>query len=67
MVTQNLKPANTQRQYKVSAQQASVCCPTPEMQLWNSHPRVYLAMEQGHAVCPYCNAEFISTPTAQEP
>jgi uncharacterized Zn-finger protein len=30
------------------------------MQLWNSHPRVYLPVEQtGWAKCPYCSAEFV--------
>jgi uncharacterized Zn-finger protein len=29
------------------------------MSLWNSHPRVYLAIEEtGTAKCPYCGAEF---------
>jgi uncharacterized Zn-finger protein len=32
----------------------------PGMQLWNSHPRVYLAIEKtGQAVCPYCSAEYV--------
>jgi uncharacterized Zn-finger protein len=31
----------------------------PEMYLWNSHPRVYLPIEQtGWAKCPYCGAEY---------
>jgi uncharacterized Zn-finger protein len=34
-------------------------CPLPGMQLWNSHPRVYLAIEKtGWAKCPYCSAEY---------
>jgi uncharacterized Zn-finger protein len=34
-------------------------CPMPEMTLWNSHPRVYLPIEQtGSAKCPYCGAEY---------
>jgi uncharacterized Zn-finger protein len=32
----------------------------PEMYLWNSHPRVYLAIEPtGWAKCPYCGAEYV--------
>jgi uncharacterized Zn-finger protein len=28
--------------------------------LWNSHPRVYLAIEKtGEAKCPYCGAEYL--------
>jgi uncharacterized Zn-finger protein len=31
----------------------------PGMQLWNSHPRVYLPIEEtGWAKCPYCSAEY---------
>ena len=36
-------------------------CPTPEMALWNSHPRVYLPIQDdpdGHAQCPYCSAIY---------
>jgi uncharacterized Zn-finger protein len=34
-------------------------CPMPGMFLWNSHPRVYLAIEaSGWAKCPYCGAEY---------
>jgi uncharacterized Zn-finger protein len=29
------------------------------MYLWNSHPRVFLAVEvTGRAKCPYCSAEY---------
>jgi hypothetical protein len=31
----------------------------PGMMLWNSHPRVYLAIEAtGWAKCSYCGAEY---------
>jgi uncharacterized Zn-finger protein len=34
-------------------------CPMPSMPVWDSHPRVYLPIEEtGHAVCPYCDTEF---------
>ena len=34
-------------------------CPMPGMYLWNSHPRVYLAIEPtGWAKCSYCGAEY---------
>jgi uncharacterized Zn-finger protein len=30
------------------------------MSLWNSHPRVYLAVEaSGSARCPYCGAVYV--------
>jgi uncharacterized Zn-finger protein len=34
-------------------------CPMPGMFLWNSHPKVYLAIEPtGWAKCNYCGAEY---------
>ena len=53
------QPANAQAQYEVSAHDLPLCCPMPAMSLWNSHPRVYLAIEQtGFAKCGYCGAEY---------
>ncbi|MBP8098595.1 MAG: zinc-finger domain-containing protein [Arenimonas sp.] len=53
-------PANTELRYDVSRAQLPLSCPTPEMALWNSHPRVYLAIEAtGSAKCPYCGAVFV--------
>lgn len=35
-------------------------CPLPEMPLWNTHPRVYLPIEEtGQATCPYCGAQYL--------
>lgn len=51
--------ANARRQYFITRADLPLCCPMPNMTLWNSHPRVYLAIEQtGTAVCPYCDAEY---------
>ena len=34
-------------------------CPTEEMGLWNSHPRVYIPLdEKKEANCPYCGTLF---------
>jgi uncharacterized Zn-finger protein len=53
-------PANTERHYEVTRAQLPLSCPTPEMALWNSHPRVYLPVEAtGSAKCPYCGAVFV--------
>jgi uncharacterized Zn-finger protein len=53
-------PANTERCYEVLRSQLPLSCPTPEMALWNSHPRVYLPIEAtGSATCPYCGAVFV--------
>ena len=51
--------ANTQTQYQVTTHDLPLSCPMPAMALWNSHPRVYLPIEQsGWAKCPYCGAEY---------
>jgi uncharacterized Zn-finger protein len=52
-------PANTQNQYEVTARDLPLSCPSLGMALWNSHPRVYLAIEPaGWAKCGYCGAEY---------
>lgn len=53
-------PANAAKRYEVTRADLPASCPTPAMALWNSHPRVYLPLEEnGHAACPYCGAEFV--------
>lgn len=34
-----------------------VFCPHPKakMQLWNTHPRIFLVLEDDAAQCPYCS------------
>jgi uncharacterized Zn-finger protein len=35
-------------------------CPMKDMQLWNSHPRVYLPIgDSGEERCPYCGAVYV--------
>jgi uncharacterized Zn-finger protein len=52
-------PACTRQQYQVTAADLPLCCPMPDMRLWDAHPRVYLPIEEtGHVVCPYCDAEY---------
>lgn len=47
------------REIEVSAADLPLHCPTPAMQLWDSHPRVFLPIEQtGEALCPYCGTLF---------
>jgi len=55
----NLTNANTETVYPVSRKDLPLSCPTPEQKLWNSHPRVYLPIEEtGAATCPYCSARY---------
>ena len=50
---------NAQHQYDVTAADLPLACPMPGMTLWNSHPRVFLAIQDtGWAKCPYCGAEY---------
>jgi uncharacterized Zn-finger protein len=51
--------ANAENKYNVTEADLPLSCPMPGMQLWNSHPKVYLAIEaSGWAKCPYCGAEY---------
>lgn len=55
-----LENANTESVYKVSRRDLPLSCPTTEQKLWNSHPRVYLPIEEsGEAICPYCSARYL--------
>jgi uncharacterized Zn-finger protein len=50
---------NTQRYIEVTPEDLPLHCPTPEMALWSSHPRVYLPLgEKGEALCPYCGTLY---------
>lgn len=47
------------REYTVKRADLPLSCPSPDMQLWNSHPRVYLPVEtEGTSICPYCGASY---------
>jgi uncharacterized Zn-finger protein len=51
---------NADNQYTVSRADLPLHCPMDGMSLWNSHPRVYLAIEAtGRAKCPYCGADYL--------
>jgi uncharacterized Zn-finger protein len=58
-IDQNLIPANAQHRYEVRHNDLPLSCPMPGMYLWNSHPKVYLPIEEsGEAMCPYCGAQY---------
>jgi uncharacterized Zn-finger protein len=53
---------NDKPTYEITKAQLPLHCPLPEMSLWNSHPRVFLAIEDapdGKIRCPYCGTEYI--------
>lgn len=51
--------SNAKNRYEVTRADLPLHCPMDGMSLWNSHPRVYLAIEAtGTAKCPYCGADY---------
>ncbi|VAW92729.1 hypothetical protein MNBD_GAMMA21-1294 [hydrothermal vent metagenome] len=56
----NEKQANAAQRYQVSPADLPAHCPMDGMALWNSHPKVYLPIEEegGEARCPYCGAIY---------
>ena len=51
---------NAENRYEVTRADLPLACPMPGMRLWNSHPRVYLPIEErGQERCPYCGALYI--------
>lgn len=58
METKN-QPTNAQQRYPITRADLPLHCPTDSMTLWNSHPRVYLPIEDnGVAKCPYCGTVY---------
>ena len=54
-----LAKANEQREYEVHREDLPLSCPLPSQKLWNSHPRVYLPIEDsGVETCPYCSTRY---------
>jgi uncharacterized Zn-finger protein len=53
---------NAAKKYEVTRADLPLHCPMPGSSLWNSHPRVFLPVEEtGEARCPYCGALYILT------
>lgn len=51
---------NAQTHVDVTAKDLPLHCPTPDTSLWNSHPRVFIPIEEsGEAKCPYCGTVFV--------
>ena len=58
-VDEDLIQANAEHRYAVRKSDLPLSCPMPGMYLWNSHPKVYLPVEEtGEAKCPYCGADY---------
>ncbi len=51
--------ATDKKQYAVTKKDLPLHCPMPSMSLWNSHPRVFLPIEEkGKIKCPYCGTDY---------
>ena len=51
--------AKVQAEIEVTAKDLPLHCPTSQVALWCSHPRVFLDIaETGHAMCPYCGTKY---------
>jgi uncharacterized Zn-finger protein len=54
------KTREAERTIKIRRSDLPLSCPRPQDEVWNMHPRVYLAIEKtGEAVCPYCGARYL--------
>ena len=53
------KKDSESRSITVSAKDLPLHCPTKEVALWASHPRVFLDITAtGHVACPYCGTSY---------
>ncbi len=58
--SETLIQANAENVYQIGTADLPPACPMRGTHLWNSHPRVYLAVEAtGKAKCPYCGAVYV--------
>lgn len=59
---EGLDTPNLETRIEVTRDQLPIHCPMPGSSLWNSHPQVYIPLEEtSHAKCPYCGTEYILT------
>jgi len=60
MTVEKKHSTNQESYYEVTYDDLPLHCPTPDMSKWNSHPRVYLPIQEtGEARCPYCGALYV--------
>jgi len=54
-----MKDNNTDQVINVTADDLPMHCPPPNSDLWDSHPRVFIPLEDtGEASCSYCGNKF---------
>ncbi len=57
---QDYNTPNAKTAVEVKPADLPVHCPLPGASLWNSHPQVYIPLQEncGEARCPYCGTLF---------
>ena len=56
---QEVESTATMRHREILENDLPLYCPTKDISLWNTHPRVYLPIEKhGEALCPYCGTTY---------
>ena len=54
-----MQQPNAQTFVEVTRDELPIHCPTPGSSLWNSHPRVYIPLEDSpEATCAYCGTIY---------
>ncbi|MFI4918336.1 MAG: zinc-finger domain-containing protein [Legionellales bacterium] len=60
MLNSKQESATDKKTQVVRSHELPLSCPTKAMELWSSHPKVYLPIEKsGVEVCPYCGTRFV--------
>ena len=44
---------------EITAKDLPLQCPPASAEGWNKHPRVFLDISHGDAVCPYCSMRYV--------
>ena len=54
-----MKQSNADSMVEVTEDDLPLHCPMPGSSLWNSHPRVFIPVEEsGESKCPYCGTIY---------
>jgi len=54
-----MQPSNASTFVEVTADQLPISCPMPNTTAWDSHPRVYIPLEDSpEASCSYCGTVY---------
>ena len=54
-----MKNSNQQAIIEVTKEELPMHCPAPDSALWNSHPRVFIPLEDtAEAACSYCGTVY---------